>query len=157
MESDPILKRFDWLEEEHRKNKAALEAMAEKLAYAESQIKVANKKIKELNTELSQYSNVPARIDQFNDALSQQRVDILKYVDEMDNKDVDKLPEAEKRIQGQFDLLNKSLVELRKFKDPIAEIKRGIKINADEEVRLGNQFSEWEKRLKELTEAVEEL
>ncbi len=157
MEYDQVLKRFDWLEEEHRKDRAALEALEEKLANAEGQIKIAHKKIKELNNELSQYSNVPARIDQFNDALSQQRVDILKYVDEMDNKDVDKLPEAEKRIQKQIDLLNKSLVELRKFKEPIAEIKREIKINADEEVRLSRQISEWEKRLKEITQTVEEL
>jgi len=157
MESDQILKRFDWLDEEHRKDKASLEALAEKLANAEGQIKIANKKIKELYIELSQFSNVPARIDQFNDALTQQRVDILKYVDEMDNKDVDKLPEAEKRIQIHLDLLNKSLVELRKFKETITEIKREIKINADEELRLHKQLSEWEKRLKEVTEAVEEV
>jgi chromosome segregation ATPase len=84
-------------------------------------------------------------------------VDILKYVDEMHNKDVDKLPEAEKRIQNQLDLLNKSLVELRKFKEPIAEIKREIKINADEGVRLNKQIYEWEKHLKEVTETVEEV
>lgn len=157
MESDQILKRFEWIDEQHRKDKDALEALAEKLAYAEGQIKIAHKKIKELNNELSQYSNIPARIDQFNDSLSRQRLDILKYVDEMDNKDVDKLPEAEKRIQNQLDLLNKSLVELRKFKEPIAEIKREIKINADEEVRLNKQIYEWEKRLKEVTETVEEV
>jgi len=157
MESDQILKRFEWIDEQHRKDKDALEALAEKLAYAEGQIKIAHKKIKELNNELSQYSNIPARIDQFNDSLSRQRLDIIKYVDEMDNKDVDKLPEAEKRIQNQLDLLNKSLVELRKFKEPIAEIKREIKINADEEVRLNKQIYEWEKRLKEVTETVEEV
>jgi len=157
MESDQILKRFEWIDEQHRKDKDALEALAEKLAYAEGQIKIAHKKIKELNNELSQYSNIPARIDQFNDSLSRQRLDIIKYVDEMDNKDVDKLPEAEKRIQNQLDLLNKSLVELRKFKEPIAEIKREIKINADEGVRLNKQIYEWEKRLKEVTETVEEV
>ena len=157
MESDQILKRFEWIDEQHRKDKDALEALAEKLAYAEGQIKIAHKKIKELNNELSQYSNIPARIDQFNDSLSRQRLDIIKYVDEMDNKDVDKLPEAEKRIQNQLDLLNKSLVELRKFKEPIAEIKREIKINADEGVRLNKQIYEWEKHLKEVTETVEEV
>lgn len=157
MEFEQIIKRLDWIDEEQRKYVTKLDALTEKLANAEGQLKAANKKIKELNTELAQYTNVPARIDQFNDALARQRVDILKYVDEMDNKDIDKLPEAEKRIQIQLDLLNKSILELRKFKEPIAEIKREIKINADEEVRLNNQISEWEKRLKEVTETVEEV
>ncbi len=124
MEFDQIIKRLDWLDEEHRKDKAALDALTDQLAETKGELKFANKKIKELNTELSQYSTVLARIDQFNDSLAQQRVDILKYVDEMDNKDVDKLPEAEKRFQIQIDSLNKSIVELRKFKEPIAEIKR---------------------------------
>jgi chromosome segregation ATPase len=157
MEFDQIIKRLDWIDEEHRKHEAALVSLTEKLAYAENQLKVANKRIKELNAELSQYSNVPARIDQFNDALTRQRVDILKYVDEMDNKDVDKLPEAEKRIQNQIDILNASIVELRKFKEPIAEFKRELKISAAEEARHNKQISEWEKRLQEVVESVEEV
>ncbi len=128
MEFDQIIKRLDWLDEEHRKDKAALDALAEQLAETKGELKFANKKIKELNTELSQFSNVSARIDQFNEALAQLRVDILKYVDEGDNKDVDKLPEAEKRFQIQMDGLNKAIIELRKFKEPIADLKREIKI-----------------------------
>jgi chromosome segregation ATPase len=157
MEFDQIIKRLDWLDEEHRKDKAVLDAVSEQLAETKGELKFANEKIKELNTELSQYSTVFARIDQFNDSLSQQRVDILKYVDEMDNKDVDKLPEAEKRFQIQIDSLNKSIIELRKFKEPIAELKRGIKISADEEARHNQQISTWEKRFQEIVEMVEEV
>jgi chromosome segregation ATPase len=157
MEFDQIIKRLDWLDEEHRKDKAVLDAVSEQLAETKGELKFANEKIKELNTELSQYSTVFARIDQFNDSLSQQRVDILKYVDEMDNKDIDKLPEAEKRFQIQIDSLNKSIIELRKFKEPIAELKRGIKISADEEARHNQQISTWEKRFQEIVEMVEEV
>ena len=103
MEFDQIIKRLDWLDEEHRKDKAALDTLTDQLAETKGELKFANKKIKELGTELSQYSTVFARIDQFNGSLAQQRVDILKYVDEGDNKDVDKLPEAEKRFQLQID------------------------------------------------------
>ncbi|HVM72870.1 MAG TPA: hypothetical protein VMT91_13995 [Anaerolineales bacterium] len=157
MEFDQIIKRLDWLDEEHRKDKAAIGALTDQLTETQGELKFANQKIKELTTELSKYSTVFARIDQFNYAIAQQRVDILKYVDEGDNKDVDKLPEAEKRIQFQIDALNKSLVELRKFKEPIEELKREIKINADEEVRHYQLISTWEKRLQEVTESVEEL
>ena len=157
MEFDQIIKRLDWLDEEHRKDKAALDALTEQLAETKGELKFAHTKIKELGTELSQYSTVFARIDQFNDSVSQLRVDILKYVDEGDSKDVDKLPEAEKRFQYQIDSINKAIVEVRKIKDPIAELKRAIKINADEEVRHSQLISTWEKRLQEVTETIAEV
>jgi chromosome segregation ATPase len=157
MEFDQIIKRLDWLDEEHRKDKAAVDGLAEKLTSTQAELKVANKKIKQLTTELTQFSDTPARIDQFHDDVAQLRVEIIKYVDEMDNKDVDKLPEAEKRFQIQIDGLNRSIIELRKFKDPIAEIKREIKSSADEEIRHNNQISAWEKRLQEVINTVEEV
>jgi len=157
MEFEQIIKRLDWLDDEHRKDKAVMDTLAEKLANTQAELKVANKKIKELNSELSQFSNVLARIDQFNNALAQQRGDIIKYVDEMDNKDIDKLPEAEKRFQIQIDNLTKSIAEVGKIREPIADIKRELKINADEEARHNAQISEWEKRHQEVVEKVEEL
>jgi len=157
MEFDQIIKRLDWLDEEHRKDKAALDALTDQLAETKGELKFANKKIKEFSTELSQYSTVIARIDQFNDSLAQQRVDILKYIDEGDNKDVDKLPEAEKRFQLQIDSLNKSIIEVRKFKEPIAQIKRELKINADEEARNSQLISAWEKRLQDVIGTIEEV
>jgi chromosome segregation ATPase len=157
MEFEQIIKRLDWLDDEHRRDKIALDTLVEKLANLQADLKVANKKIKELNNELLQFSTAPARIDQFNDALSQQRLEIIKYVDEMDCKDIDKLPEAEKRFQIQIDHLKGSIVELRKLKDPIAEIKRELKNSAVEEERHNNQIFEWEKRLQEVITTVEEI
>jgi chromosome segregation ATPase len=157
MEFEQILKRLDWLDEEHRKNKVELDNLFEKLADTQGELKVANKKIKELKTELSQYSNVLTRIDQFNNSLTQQRVDIIKYVDDMDNKDIHKLPEAEKRFQIQIDNLNKSILELRKLKEPIAEIKRELKNNSAEEVRHNDQIAGLEPRFQEIVKTVEEI
>jgi chromosome segregation ATPase len=157
MEFDQIIKRLDWLDEEHRKDKAALDALTEQLTETKGELKFANKKIKELGTEFSQFSTVFARIDQFNGDLAQQRVDILKHVDEEDHKNADKFQETEKRFQLQIDSLNKSIIEVRKIKEPIAEIKRGLKINADEEAHNSQLISAWEKRLQEVFETVEEL
>lgn len=157
MEFEQIIKRLDWLDEEHRKDKAALEALTEKLAKAEGDVKVAHKKIKELSTQLPPLNTLAPRIDQFNDVLAQQRKDILKYVDEMDGKDVGKLPEAEKRLQLQIDLLNKNILELRKYKDGIAEIKRELKNGAEEEIRHDKQIAAWEVRLEEVKRTVNEV
>ncbi|MGB8214271.1 MAG: hypothetical protein WCE68_12000 [Anaerolineales bacterium] len=157
MEFDQIIKRLDWLDEEHRKDKAALDALSEQLDETKGELEVANKKIIELNMEISQYSTVLPRLEQFNGTLAQQRVDILKYVDEMDNKDVDKLPEAEKRFQMQIDGLNRAVIELRKFKDPIADLQREIKANEAKEANHYQQIAGWEKRFQEIVETISEI
>jgi chromosome segregation ATPase len=157
MELDQITKRLDWIDEQHRKDKMAMDALAEKLESTQGELKAAKKKIEEQSNELALLSNVPTRIDQFNDAIAQQRLDIINYVDKMDNKDVDKLPESEKRFQIQIDHINKSITDLRKYKESIAEIKRQLKNTDAEEVRHNNQISIWEKRLKEVVAAIEEI
>jgi DNA repair exonuclease SbcCD ATPase subunit len=157
MEFEQIIKRLDWLDEEHRKDKAELDALMEKLANVQGELRVANKKIKELNTELSQFSTVLARIDQFNSIIDQQRVDILKYVDVLDNKNVGKLPEAEKRFQIQIDNINKSIIDLRKNKGMIDEIKRELKNYAAEDARINNLMSEWEPRFQDITKTIEDI
>ena len=157
MEFDQIIKRLDWLDEEHRKDKTSLDALTDQLAEAKGELKFANKKIKELSSESSQYSTILPRIDQFNESLAQQRVEILKYIDEGHNKEVDTLSGTEKRFQLKLDGLNKSIVEVRKFKEPIVEIKRELKITANEEAHHNQLISAWEKRLQEVIETVEEL
>jgi chromosome segregation ATPase len=157
MEFEQIIKRLDWLDEEHRKDKTELDALMEKLANVQGELRVANKKIKELNTELSQFSTVLARIDQFNSIIDQQRVDILKYVDDLDNKNVGKLPEAEKRFQIHIDNINKSIIDLRKNKGLIDEIKRELKNNAAEDARINNLMSGWEPRFQDTIKPIEEI
>jgi chromosome segregation ATPase len=157
MEFDQIIKRLDWLDDQQRKDKMTLEALTEKLSNTEGELNVANEKIRDLNNELSMFSNILSRIDQFNQALSQMRADIIKYVDKMDNKDVGKLPEAETRFQLQIDNLSRSIAEQQKLKEPIAEIKRALKISADEEARHNRQISGWEPRFQEIVRAVEQV
>ena len=157
MEFEQIIKRLDWLDEERRKDKTVLDTMSDQLAETKRELRFANKKIKELTTELSQYSTVLPRIDQFNDSLAQLRVDIVKYIDEGDKKAIDKLPEAEKRFQLQIDSLNRFIIEVSKYKDPIAGIQRELKINSDEEARHSQLISTWKKRLQEVIETVDEV
>jgi chromosome segregation ATPase len=157
MEFEQIIKRLDWLDEEHRKGKVELDNLLEKFANNQGELKLANKKIKELTNELSKLSTVSARIDLINTTIDQQRVEILKYVDDMDNKDVDRLPEAENRFQIKFDNLNKSILELRKLKEPITDIKHDLKSNAAETARLYNQTSGWEPRFQEVVKSIEEI
>jgi len=157
MEFEQIIKRLDWLDEEHRKDKNTIEAVTQHVSNLESDLKTANKKIKELTAQISRLSTAAARIEQYDTALTQQRTDLVKYVDDIDKKHLDQQPEIEKRYQIQFDGINKSIADLRKIKEPIAEIKRELKARADEEIRRSKLSADWEIRMQAMVKTIEDV
>jgi len=157
MEFEQIIKRLDWLDEEHRKDKSSIEVLTQHASNLEGDLKAANKKIKELTTQMSHLSTAAARIEQYDTALAQQRKDIVNYIDDLDKKRQDQLPEIDKRYQIQFDSINKSFAELPKTKEPIAEIKRELKARADEETRRNKLSVDWEMRMQAMVKTVEDI
>jgi chromosome segregation ATPase len=157
MEFEQIIKRLDWLDEEHRKDKSTIEVLFQRASNLEGDLKAANKKIKELITQMSRLSTTAARIEQYNTALTQQRTDIVKYIDDLDKKRQDRQPEIDKRYQIQFDGINKSVADLRKTKDGIAEIKRELKARTVEETRLSRLNADWEMRMQAMVKTVEDV
>jgi chromosome segregation ATPase len=157
MEFEQIIKRLDWLDEEHRKDKSSIEVLTQRASNLEGDLKAANKKIKELTNQILHLSSAAARIEQYDTALAQQRKDIVNYIDDLDKKRQDQLPEIDKRYQIQFDGINKSFAELPKTKEPIAEIKRELKAHADEETRRNKLSVDWEMRMQAMVKTVEDI
>ncbi len=157
MEFEQIIKRLDWLDEEHRSEKSSIETLIQRESNLEGDLKAANKKIKELTSQISNLSTAPARIEQFDNALAQLRTEIVKYIDDLDAKRQDQQPEIDKRYQIQFGGIQKSITELRKLKEPIAEIKRELKSRADEETRRSKLVADWELRMQTMVKTVEEI
>ena len=157
MEFEQIIKRLDWLDEEHRKDKNTIETLVQRASNLEGDLKAANKKIKELTTQISQLSTANARIEQFDTALTRQRTDIVKYIDDLDEKRQQQQPEIDKHYQFQFESIIKSIADLRKIKEPIAEIKRGLKARAEEETRRNKLSADWEMRMQAMVKTVEDV
>jgi chromosome segregation ATPase len=157
MEFEQIIKRLDWLDEEHRKDKSTIETLTQRASGLEGDLKAANKKIKELTTQMSHLTSSAARIEQYDTALTKQRTELVKYIDDLDKKRQDQQPEIEKRYQIQFDGINKSVSDLRKIKEPIAEIKRELKACAVEETRLSRLSADWEMRMQAMVKTVEDV
>ena len=157
MEFEQIIKRLDWLDDEHRKDKSTIDVLVQRASNLEGDLKAANKKIKELTAQISQFSTTPARIEQFDAALTQQRTDIVKYIDDLDQKRQGQLPDIEKRFKTQHDNVTKSLAELRKIREPIAEIKRDLEVHTEEENRDRKMITDWEMRMQSMVKTVEDV
>jgi len=159
MELDQIVKRVGWLDEEHRKDKHALNALEERLASLDGNLKSLVQQVKETSGEISRLTTVAARVEQFEDILSKNRSEINRLIEELEKQREEKQLEQNKQYQAEFNRINKTL--LRKLKDAIAEINREInsnlKVRIDEEAQLSRAISEIKSKVEATVRASEEV
>ena len=155
MEFEQIIHRLDWLDSEHRKDKKKMSALEERLASLETDLKVASKKIKEMNASLTRSSSAAARMEQMEDVLDQQRSEINKHINEVEKKWAGLQQEADKRYQLQTAGVEKTV--LRKNREAINEIKRELKARSEEDVQRTRLLTEWESRMQAMVDASQEV
>lgn len=157
MEFEQIIKRLDWLDEEHRKEKSALEDLTARLTSLEGEIKVLHKKAREQSSQLSNISSIAARFSEFDAVLARQRGELAKFWEDLDVRRKEAQEEVDKRYQLQFDNIQKSLVDLKKAKDAVAEFKRETKTRAEEDARRNKLMAEWESRMQTILKGSETI
>ena len=150
MEFEQLVKRLEWLDEEHRKTRTSLLTLEERMAAHESNIEVVAKQIKPLDKRIADVASTASRLDQFDAIFAKQREDMNKALDEIEKKNQKRENEVAKRHQQDLEPLTKSIAELRKALDiEFPPIKRDIKARIIEETRL-------QKEIKELKPPIDE-
>lgn len=156
MEFEQIVKRLEWLDDEHRKDKAALKKLEERVASFDNKFKPLNEQIKDLNKKVSEIGPVNERIDQFDEVILKQRVDAKKAVDEVEKKQQLREKELLKLHYEGIEEVKKLLPELDQSKD-IAELKKLIKQRADEYIKLNVSVTELKPKIDEAIRKSEDL
>ena len=157
MELDQIVKRLDWLDEEHRKDKHALSALEERLASLDGNLKSLVQQVKEKSGEISRLTITAARVEQFGDILSKNRLEINHFIEDLEKQREEKQLELNKQYQAEFGSINKTLLNLRKLKEAIAGINNALKVRVDEEARLTRAISEMKSKVEATVRASEEV
>jgi chromosome segregation ATPase len=149
MEFEQLIKRLDWLDEEHRKNKSTLDQIVDRFAGFEADFKVINTQIKELSKNIAAISSMNGRIDQFDDVLRNYRTELVKRVDEVEKQQVKNQTETDKRWRLEFDGINRSLESLQKSSDT-TEIKRKVDARIQEEQRVSRSLTELDSKITQV-------
>ncbi|MDI6769190.1 MAG: hypothetical protein QMD04_05890 [Anaerolineales bacterium] len=157
MELEQIIKRLDWLDEEHRKDKNAISTLEERLASFDGNLKSLSQQIKELSVDISRLTTTAARVEQFNDSLAKNRIEVNRFIEDLEKKHEAKQLEESKQYQAEFSSINKSLANLRKLKDAVSEIKEGLKVRVDEEARLSRAISELKSKMEAALRASQDV
>jgi chromosome segregation ATPase len=135
MEFEQIVKRLEWLDDEHRKDKAALTKFEERIASIEINIKALSEDIKDLSKKITEIGPVNQRISLFDNSLAKQRFDMNESLEALEKKHQRREKDIVKRYQAGLEEISQSLPKLDQSKD-IEELRKLIKQRADEYIKL---------------------
>lgn len=141
MEFEQIVKRLEWLDDEHRKDKAALTKFEERIASIQINIKALSEDIKDLSKKIADIGPVNQRISQFDNSLSKLRAEMNEALEAIEKKHQRREKEIVKRYQTGLEEISKALPPLDQSKD-IAELRKLIKQRVDEDIKLNIAVTE---------------
>jgi chromosome segregation ATPase len=141
MDFEQIVKRLEWLDDEHRKDKAAISKYEERLASIELNIKTLREDIKDLSKKVAEIGPVNQRISLFENSLSKQRADISESIDALEKKHQQREKDIVKRYQAGLEEISQSLPKLDQSQE-ISELRKLIKLRADEDIKLNIAVTE---------------
>jgi chromosome segregation ATPase len=137
MEFEQLVKRLEWLDEEHRKTRTSLLTLEERMAALEGNIDTVAKQIKPFSKQIADIASTAARLDQFDKIFAKQREDLNKALEDIEQRHVKRESEVAKRHQEDFKPFYKAIEELRQsIENEFPPIKRDIKARIIEESRL---------------------
>ena len=141
MEFEQLVKRLEWLDEEHRKTRSSIITLEERLAAIEGSVDTVSKQIKPFSKQIADISSTAARLDQFDAIFAKQREDMNKAIDAIEKRHELREKELTKRHQQDLEPLTKAIEILKQTTD-LTEIKRDLKARALEETRLNQAIKE---------------
>jgi len=156
MEFDQVLKQLEWLNDERRKDKDIISKQVERITAMEGGISAANQQLKDLNSEIVRLTAVVGRMDDFDSALLQQRLEINQQVEEQDKQTKKREEEMEKIRRVEMRSVDTTIAETRKELEAFSGFNRSLQARVDEDARLAQLIDELRVKVQDLQRSEEE-
>jgi chromosome segregation ATPase len=156
MELEQIIQKVDWLDDERRKTHTLVSGFESRLAALEGNIPPLIQQLKALSSDINRLNTIITRMDRYDDAILQMRVEIKQSIEELERQFKKREEDTEKIRRVEMRSLDASLVELRKEISPIPELKRAFQSRVDEDARLSKSIDEVRVRLETIKRSEEE-
>lgn len=157
MDFEQIVKRLQWLDEEHRKDKAAIIALEERLAAFEGNIDAVKLQIKPLDGKIANALSSNARIDQFEALVAKQREDVRKALDELEKKFQKREQDITKQHTKDIEPFHKEIDEIKQALKDIPPLQRDLKARVTEEDRLRQEIKVLRPPIDDAMKAVDDV
>jgi chromosome segregation ATPase len=156
MDFEQIVKRLQWLDEEHRKDKAAIIELEERIAAYEGNLDTVAKQVKPLEKEIASLAPNSARIDQFEVIVSKQREEMKDALSELEKKHQKREKELAAQHQKDIEPFPKEIEKLKTALKEFTSIKRELKARSTAEDRLQIEINELKPPIDEAKRAAED-
>jgi len=156
MEFDQVLKQLEWINDERRKDKDIISKQEERLTTMEGRISAANQQIKDQNSEIVRLTTVVSRMDDFDSALLQQKMEINKQIEELDKQTKKREEEMEKVRRVEMRSADTSIADTRKELEAFSGINRSLSARVEEDARLAKMIDELRVKTQDLQRSEEE-
>ena len=156
MDFEQIVKRLQWLDEEHRKDKAAIIELEERIAGYEGNLDTVAMQIKPLEKQIAGLTPNTARIDQFEVILAKQREVMKEALGEIDKKYQKREKELVTQHQKDLEPFHREIENLKKALTEFVPIKRDLKARATAENRLQVEIDKLKPPIDEARHAAED-
>jgi hypothetical protein len=156
MDLEQLHKRLEWLDEERRKDKAAIASLEEKLVVLEGIGSTQMTELREITSVINRLTSSLTRIDQVEGGLSNLKVEVNRSIEAVEKNRQEHNRETEKVRLADQEAMNKSLGEIRKKLETIAELKKTLQTRVEEEFRLARLIEESNQKINDTQRADEE-
>jgi chromosome segregation ATPase len=157
MDFEQVVKRLQWLDEEHRKDKAAIIALEERIASFEGNVEIVRQQIKPLDNQIARALNVNVRIDQFEALVTKQREDLKKMIEEVEKRLQARIQEITTQHHKDIEPFHREIAELRQELTQIPPLQRDIKARVLEEERLRQEIKTLRPPIDDAMRAIEDV
>jgi len=156
MDLNQATQMINWLEEERRKDKAALSALQERAQGLANEVSEQSKRVQELQATLTAAQVTLGKIAQFDRLFEQYKADLVAEMDRREDAHQKAVREAERLRKVDADATNRGITEIRKDMSRIKPLEDELPMRRAEERRLGEVLARVSQRVDDLSVRTEE-
>jgi DNA repair exonuclease SbcCD ATPase subunit len=156
MDLNQATQMINWLEEERRKDKAALSALQERAQGLATDMAEQSKRTQELQASLASTQLSLTKMGQFDRLFEQFKADLIAEMERRDDAHSKALRETERLRKVDADLVNRGITEVRKELLRFKPLEDEMPMRRAEERRLGEILARVSQRVDDLTVRTED-
>jgi len=157
MENDEILKRFEWLDGERRKDRQVIAELQEQVTALQEVITSQKREILDLSRDFKKSTSNIVRLAEYEEGLSNQKVDLSKSISSLEKRlNSVEQNSAAQRVDDR-ETCNKRILELQGEIKSLNEIKKSIQSKGEDDFRLNQKIEELSRQFPDLRLKDDEL
>ncbi len=157
MDEQQVETRFEWIEDERRKDKAETKQKLDKIGDVEKVLGTQSEQIKDLTSEVTRLAALTTRIHQMDETLSKHRIEVSKQLDIAEERRTAKEKQNEELRKVDQRSTASALDDIRTELSKLTQIEQTLENRREEEIRISKALGKLELHVESLTHKIDEF